>query len=159
MVRSSGSKRWRQHKQPRNHTVLVWMGTSPDSRFKSTTGWIPTRLNCLFVVEYAELSSDGLLAMVQTFATVPICQTASMVICRGDISTCDATIERWKLPLLTSFQCRNPLYSPYTHDPRGCPPSFAHAVASKLAVVLEQPDWLVCLQFVLHVRYSIRCLK
>jgi len=56
------------------------MGTSPDSHFKSTAGRIPARLKCLSVVEDAESSVKGLLALVQTFATGPICQTAGMVI-------------------------------------------------------------------------------
>jgi len=80
MVRCTGSTRWRKHKPPRNDTVLLWMGTSPDSHFKLIAGLIPTRLNSLFVVEDAESSANGLLAFVQTFATVPIRQTAGMVI-------------------------------------------------------------------------------
>jgi hypothetical protein len=56
------------------------MGTSPDSHFKSTVGHIPTRLKCLFIVEDAESGIKGLLALVQTFATGPIHQTAGMVI-------------------------------------------------------------------------------
>ena len=80
MVRCTGSTRWRKHKPPRNDTVLLWMGTSPDSHFKSTAGRIPARLKCLFVVEDAESSVKGLLALVQTFATGPIRQTAGMVI-------------------------------------------------------------------------------
>ena len=56
------------------------MGTSLDSHFKSTAGRIPTRLKCLLVIEDAESSVKGLLALVQTFATGPICQTAGMVI-------------------------------------------------------------------------------
>jgi len=80
MVRCTGSTRWRKHKPPRNSTVLRWMGTSPDSHFKSTEGCIPAWLNCLFVVEDAESSVKGLYALVQTFATGPIRQTAGMVI-------------------------------------------------------------------------------
>jgi len=56
------------------------MGTSPDSHFKSTAARIPARLKCLFVVEDAESSIKELLALVQTFATGPIRQTAGMVI-------------------------------------------------------------------------------
>jgi len=55
------------------------MGTSPDSHLKSTAGCIARSLKCLFVVEDAKLSLKGLLALVQTFATVPIRQTAGMV--------------------------------------------------------------------------------
>jgi len=79
-VRCTGSTRWRKHKPPRNDTVLLWMGMSPDSHFKSTAGRISTRLKCLFVVEDAESSIKELLALVQTFATGPIRQTAGMVI-------------------------------------------------------------------------------
>jgi len=46
----------------------------------STAGRIPTRLKCLFVVEDAESSIRGLLALILTFATGPIRQTAGMVI-------------------------------------------------------------------------------
>jgi len=74
------STRWRKHKPPRNVTILLWMWTSPDSHFKSTAGCIPVRLKFLFVIEDAELNVKGLLALVQTFATGPIHQTASMVI-------------------------------------------------------------------------------
>jgi len=80
MVLCSGSTWWRKHKPPRNDTALHWMGTSPDSHFKSTAGRIPPRLKCLFVVEDAESSVEGLLALVQTFATGQIRQTAGMVI-------------------------------------------------------------------------------
>jgi len=60
--------------------VLLWTGRSPDSHFQSTAGGIPARLNCLFVIEDAESSVKGLLALVQTFATGPIRQIAVMVI-------------------------------------------------------------------------------
>jgi hypothetical protein len=43
-------------------------------------GRIPARLKCLFVVDVAESSVNGLLALVQTFATGPIRLTAGMVI-------------------------------------------------------------------------------
>jgi len=56
------------------------MGRSPDSHFQSTAEGIPARLNCLFVIEDAESSMKGLLALVQTFATGPIRQIAVMVI-------------------------------------------------------------------------------
>jgi len=80
MVRCTGSTRWRKHKPPRNDTVLLWMGTSPDRHFKSTAGHIPVQFKCLFMVEDAELSVEGLFALVQTFATGLIRQTAGMVI-------------------------------------------------------------------------------
>jgi len=76
MVRSTGSTRWRKHKPPRNDTVFLWMGTSPNSHFKSTAGHSPAPLKCLFVIEDPESSVKGLLALVQTFATRPIRQTA-----------------------------------------------------------------------------------
>jgi len=56
------------------------MGTTPDSDFKLTAGRIPAHLKCLFIVEDAELDLEGLLALVQTFATALIHQTAGMVI-------------------------------------------------------------------------------
>jgi len=80
MVHCTGSTRWRKHKPPRNDTVLLCMGTSPDIHFELTAGCIPTRLKCLFVVKDATLSVTGLLALVQTFATGPMRQTAGIVI-------------------------------------------------------------------------------
>ena len=64
MVRCTGSTRWRKHQPPRNDTVLLWMGMSPDSHFQSTAGRIPARLKCLYIVKDAELSVRGLLALV-----------------------------------------------------------------------------------------------
>ena len=80
MVCFTGFTRWRKHKPPRNDTVLLGMETSLDSHFKATAGHIATQFKCLFVIEDAESSVKGLLALVQTFVTGPICQTAGMVI-------------------------------------------------------------------------------
>jgi len=80
MVCCTGSTRWRNHKPSRNDTVLLWMGTSSDSHFKSTAECIHTPLKCLFVVEDAESSVQGVLTLVQKFATGPIQQTAGMAI-------------------------------------------------------------------------------
>jgi hypothetical protein len=38
LVRCTGFTRWKKCKSPRNHTVLLWMGTSLNSQFKSTAG-------------------------------------------------------------------------------------------------------------------------
>ena len=80
MVCCTGSTRWRNHKPQRDQTVLLWMGTSPDSHFRSTAGTIPARWKCLLVVEDSESSINGLLALVQMFETGWIRQTAGMVI-------------------------------------------------------------------------------
>jgi len=80
IVPCTGSTRWRYHKPPRCDTVLLRMGTSSHSHYKSTAGGNPARLKCLFVVKDAESSVEGLVALVQTFATGPIRQTAGMVI-------------------------------------------------------------------------------
>jgi len=80
IVLSTGSTWWRKHKSPKNDTVLLWLGTSPDSHFKSTAGRIPALLKCLLVVKDAKSSVKGLLALVQTFATGLIHQTGGMVI-------------------------------------------------------------------------------
>jgi len=80
MVCCTGSTRWTMHMPPRNDTVLLWLGISLDSHFKSTVGCIPTWLKCLFVVEDAESTVKGLLALVKTFETGPIRHTAGMVI-------------------------------------------------------------------------------
>jgi len=80
MVHYTGSARWRKHKPQRNDIVLLWMERSPDSNFKSTAGCIPTWLKCLFIIENAEFSVKGLLALVQMFGTEPIYQSAGMVI-------------------------------------------------------------------------------
>ena len=80
MVYCTGSSRWRMHKPTRNDTVLLWMGTSPDTHFMPTAGHIPAWLNCLFIFGDAESFVKGLLAFIQTFATGPTGQTAGMVI-------------------------------------------------------------------------------
>ena len=80
MVHCTGSTRWRNHQQPRNDTLLLWMGMSPDSHFKMTAGCIPAHIKCLFIVDDAKSSGTGLLVLVQTFATGLIRQTAGMVI-------------------------------------------------------------------------------
>jgi len=36
--RCTWSTRWGKHMPPKNDTVILWMGTSPDSHFKSTVG-------------------------------------------------------------------------------------------------------------------------
>jgi hypothetical protein len=80
MVRCTGSTRWRKHKPPSNHTVVLYIGTSLDSHFKSTAKIIPTQLKWLFVIEAVQSKVKGLLALVQMFATGPIRQAAGMVI-------------------------------------------------------------------------------
>jgi len=92
MVSCTGSTRWRKHTPPRNDTVLLWMGTSPDCHLKLTAGRIPAWLKCLFDVKDAELSVKGFLALVKTFPTGPIRQTAGMV-----------TVEEWQQPLMHSL--------------------------------------------------------
>jgi len=56
------------------------MGTSPESRSKSTAGLIPTQLKWLFIIDNDESSVKGLVALRQSFATRPIHPTAGMVI-------------------------------------------------------------------------------
>jgi len=80
MVRCPWSTRWRMYKPPRNDTVRVWMGRSPDSQFKFTAECIPTQLKCLFGVDDAEASITRLPTSVQTFGTAPIHRIAGMVI-------------------------------------------------------------------------------
>jgi len=80
MVCRTGSTRWRKHKPPRNDTVLLWMGTRLDSHLKLTAECIPSRLKCLFIVKDDLSNINRLLALVRTFATGPILQTAGMVI-------------------------------------------------------------------------------
>ena len=60
--------------------MLLWMGTSPDSHFKSTAGCIPACLKCLFVFEDAESHVKGLLPMIHSIVKGLIRQTAGMVI-------------------------------------------------------------------------------
>jgi len=64
---------------PRNDTVLLSMGTSLDSQFRSTARQIPVWLKCLLVLMDAELSVTGHLASVQTFGIAVTHQTAGMV--------------------------------------------------------------------------------
>jgi hypothetical protein len=80
IVRCTGFTRWRKNKPPRHDTVLLWMGTSQDIHFKSTTGCIVACLKCRFVVEDAQSYVSELLALVQPILTRPIGQTAGMVI-------------------------------------------------------------------------------
>jgi len=80
MVHCTGSTRWRKQKPPRNDTVRLWMGTSLDCHFKLTAPCITPCLESLFVAEDAESSVKGLLTLVLTPATGPICHTAGMVI-------------------------------------------------------------------------------
>ena len=107
VVCCTGSTRWRNHKPPRNYTVLLWMVTSSESHFKSTTGRIPTCLKCLFVVKDAKSRVKGLFTLVQTFATWLICLTAGIVIVE----------ERHQPPMQSlhdgSYHCR-PLFSIWT---------------------------------------------
>ena len=63
--------------------MLPWIVTSPDSHCKSTAGYIAARLEWLLVVKDAESSITGFVALVQTFAPGPICQTAGVVIVNG----------------------------------------------------------------------------
>ena len=72
--------RWRPNKLQRNHTVLLGMGPSPDSHFKSTAECIPTHLKCHFMVEDTESSVKGLRPLFWTFPTGPMYQTAGMLI-------------------------------------------------------------------------------
>jgi len=80
MGRCTGSTRYRMHKPLRNDTVHLWMGTSHDSYFNMTSDCNLAWLKYLFVVEDAESSVEGLLALVETFPTGPISETTRMVI-------------------------------------------------------------------------------
>jgi len=80
MVCCTGSTGWRRHQPPRHDTVLLGMGTSLESHLMSTAGCIPASWKCLSIVEDAESSVKGLRALVQTFETGPIRQTARMVL-------------------------------------------------------------------------------
>jgi len=71
MVCCTGSTRWRNNKPPRNGTVLLWMGTSLDSHFKSGAGLMPTRLNYLFVVEDPDPALKGVLPGFHQQRTFP----------------------------------------------------------------------------------------
>jgi hypothetical protein len=82
IVGCTASTRWRKHKPPGNNTVLLWMGTSPDSHFKSTAGYIPTWSKCHFVAKDAESSVKWLVALLQMCATGLTRQTAGMVIAK-----------------------------------------------------------------------------
>jgi len=75
--------------------MLLSMGTSPESPFKSTVGHIPAWLNCLFIVEDVQLRVKVLLALNQMLATGLITQTAGMVI-----------VEEWHQPPMQSLMNR-----------------------------------------------------
>jgi len=53
MVHCTGSTSWRKHKTPRSDTVLLLMGTSPESHIKWTPGHIPAPLKFLVIIEDA----------------------------------------------------------------------------------------------------------
>jgi hypothetical protein len=80
MVHCTVSTGWTKHKPTRHDTELLWMGMSMKCHFKSTAECIPALLKCHFIVRDAESSIEGLLALVQMFASRPICETACMVI-------------------------------------------------------------------------------
>jgi len=80
IVHCTQSTRWRMHKPPRNDTVLLRMGTSPDKHCMAPVGCILAQLQCLFVLGDAEWMVNGHLAVVQTYATGLRCQTVGMVI-------------------------------------------------------------------------------
>jgi len=80
MVYCTGSTWWRRHKPPRYDRVLLRMRTAPDNHFESNAGHIPAQLKCCLVVEDAESSVTGPLALVQTFVSRPIHKAAGMVI-------------------------------------------------------------------------------
>jgi len=61
-------------------------------------------MKCLFVVEDAELSVIGHLALVRIFATGPICQTAGIVIV-------EERHQPPKQPLHNGSYHRNPLFA------------------------------------------------
>jgi len=99
-----GSARWTKHKPPKNDTLLLWMGTSPDSHFASTAGHIPSWLNGCFVIKDAESSVTALFTLVQMFVTWPIPQTACMVIIR---ESCHSPMQH----LHNRCYCQKPLAS------------------------------------------------
>jgi len=80
MVRCTESTRWGKQTAPRNDTVHLWIGTSSDSHLMSTAGRILAQLKYLFIVEDAEMSFKGFLALIQTFPTGLIRHTDGMVI-------------------------------------------------------------------------------
>jgi hypothetical protein len=101
IVHCTGSTRWRKHTPPRNDTVLLEMGTGPDNHFELTAGPTLTLLKSPFFVDHAELSVKALLALVQTFATALILQTAGMM--NGDDRH-----QPLMQPLHDGSDCRNP---------------------------------------------------
>jgi len=80
MFHFTGSTMWRKEKTLRKYTVLLWMGTSPESHFQSTPGHISARFNRYFILESAEVIIQWLLDVVETFATGPTSQNAGIVI-------------------------------------------------------------------------------
>jgi hypothetical protein len=102
MVRRTGSARWRKHTPQMNDTVLLWIVTSPDSHLMSTAGCSPAWLKWRFVVEDAESSSIGHLALVKMIATGPIYQTARMVI-----------VQKWHQPPMQPLHDRSNHFTPH----------------------------------------------
>jgi hypothetical protein len=71
---------WKKYKPPRHDTVLLSMGMSLDTQPESPAGRVPAESKYLSVARNSPSSLKRLLALVQMFTTVPIYQTAGMVI-------------------------------------------------------------------------------
>lgn len=80
MVQCTWSTGLRQHRPLWYDTVLLSMGTCPESRCKSSVGCIPPCSKGLFTVRDAESSVKRLGAFIQTFATGLMDQTAGIAI-------------------------------------------------------------------------------
>jgi len=80
MVCWTASTWWRKLQPPRNNRMRLWMGMSPDSRFKPTAWQKPRCLSWLLIVKDTELSIKRCLGLVQRCPKGPIRQTVGMVI-------------------------------------------------------------------------------
>lgn len=88
IVCSTGPTRWRLFQPSRNDAIIFRMGTGPDSRIWWTAGCITTRFKYLIIVEDAESSVTGHLALDQRVPHRAIHHSARLVI----------IVDRYELP-------------------------------------------------------------
>jgi len=106
MVRCTVCTRWGKYKPPRNDTLFLTMGKSPESNFQLTDGCNHAQLKCLFIMEDTESFIEELVVLLQSFPTGLIRQTTGMAVVE----------ERYEPPM-------QPLYNWSNH----CMPLFLNA--------------------------------
>lgn len=83
MVHYTGYTRWRMHKPLRTNAQRLWIEPSPVTYFLSTAVGNPAYWTCLLVIEDADSSMVGLLALVQTVVSRQMPQTTGILLVEG----------------------------------------------------------------------------